>query len=180
MEFQKIVNLRDTTYDDKDLPRFVIKKWIEVYEQSGKKNVTKEIRIQTPILRSNLCDFSDAYVVLKRDIAVAVTESDNARGNNASFMNCIAKINGLQIDNAEDLDVISAMYNLLEYSKIYEKQQTVCGIITETNQVILFLLILNLLNTTQVLQKTLMMLVLVKLVMMKTEMIKIKIKLLFS
>ena len=41
--------------------------------------------------------------------------------NNASFNNCISKINGIEIDNAEDLDVVIPMYNLLEYSKNYRK-----------------------------------------------------------
>ena len=53
MEFQKIVNWLDATSDDEDLPRFVKKKWIEVYDQSGKDyRVNKEIRIKTPMLRS--------------------------------------------------------------------------------------------------------------------------------
>ena len=57
MEFQKIVNFLDTTSDDKDLPRFVTKKWIEVYDQSGGKyNVNKEFRIKTSMLRSDLCN----------------------------------------------------------------------------------------------------------------------------
>ena len=48
MEFQKIVNFLDTTSDNKDLPRFVTNKWIEVYDQSeGNYNVNKEIRIKT-------------------------------------------------------------------------------------------------------------------------------------
>ena len=48
VEFQKIVNLLNTTSDAKDLPRFVTKKWIEVFDESGKKyNVNKEIRIKT-------------------------------------------------------------------------------------------------------------------------------------
>ena len=54
MEFQKIVNVLDTTSDDKDLPRFVARKWIEVYDQTGINyyyNVNKEIRIKTPMLR---------------------------------------------------------------------------------------------------------------------------------
>ena len=54
MEFQKIVNVLDTTSDDKDLPRFVARKWIEVYDQTGINyyyNVNKEIRIKTPVLR---------------------------------------------------------------------------------------------------------------------------------
>ena len=51
MESQKIVNLLDTNSDDKDLPRFVIKKWIEVYDQTGGNyNSNKEIRIKTSML----------------------------------------------------------------------------------------------------------------------------------
>ena len=57
MEFRKIVNLLGTTSGDKDLLRFVTKKWIEVYDQSEKNySVNKEIRIKTPMLRSDLCD----------------------------------------------------------------------------------------------------------------------------
>ena len=65
MEVQRIINLLDTTSDEKDLPRFATKKWIEVYDQSEKNyNVNREIRIKTPMLRSDLCDFSDAHIVL--------------------------------------------------------------------------------------------------------------------
>ena len=71
MEFQKLVNLLDTTSYDKDLPRFVTKKWIEIYGQSEKNySVNKEIRIKTPILRSDLCDFSDVYIAVKGNITV--------------------------------------------------------------------------------------------------------------
>ena len=127
MEFEKIINLLDITSDDKDLPRYVTKMQIEVYDQSEKSyNVNKEIRIKTPMLRSDLCDFSDAYIVVKGDITV--TNPNNAKRNkavafknNAPFINCISKINGIKIDNAEDLDVVMPMYNLLEYSKNYKK-----------------------------------------------------------
>ena len=127
MEFQKIVNLLDITSDNKDLPKYVTKKWIEVYDQSEKNyNVNKEIRIKTPMLRSDLCDFSDAYIVVKGDITV--TNPNNAKRNksvtfknNAPFINCITKINDVKFDNAEDLDVVISMYNLLEYSKNYKK-----------------------------------------------------------
>ena len=65
MEFQKIAKFLDTTSDDKDLPRFVPKKWIEVYDQSGGYySVDKEIIIKTSMLRSDLCDFNDAYFVV--------------------------------------------------------------------------------------------------------------------
>ena len=124
----KIINLLDTTSDDKDLPRFVTKKWIEVYDQSEKNyNVNKEIRIKTPMLRSDLCDFSDAYIVVKGDITLEGDNDANKRNkslafkNNASFINCISKINSVQIDNAEDIDVVMPMYNLLKYSKNYKK-----------------------------------------------------------
>ena len=127
MEFQKIANFLNTTSDDKDLPRFVTKKWIEVYDQSEKNyNPNKEIRIKTSMLRSDLCDFSDAYIVVKGDITV--TNPNNAKRNkavafknNAPFINCISKINGVKNDNAEDLDVVMPMYNLLEYSKNYKE-----------------------------------------------------------
>ena len=121
-------------------------------DQSEKNyNANREIRIKTSMLRSDLCGFSDAYIVVKGTITVV--RPDNAKRNkatafrnNAPFINCIAKINCVKIDNAEDLDVVMPMYNLLEYSKNYKKQQEVCGIIIEMNQVILFLLIQNLLN----------------------------------
>ena len=71
IEFQKIVNFLDITSDDKDLPKFVTKKWIEVYDQSeGNYDVNKEIRIKTSMLRSDLCDFSDAYIIAKGHIIV--------------------------------------------------------------------------------------------------------------
>ena len=71
MEFQKIISFLDTFSDNKDLPKFVTKKWIEVYDQSQKNyNVNKVIRIKTSMLISDLCDFSDAYIVVKRNIIV--------------------------------------------------------------------------------------------------------------
>ena len=72
MEFKKIVNLLDITSDNKGLPKYVTKKWIEVYDQSEKNyNSNKEIRIKTLMLRSDLCDFSDAYIVVKGNITVS-------------------------------------------------------------------------------------------------------------
>ena len=125
MEFQKITNFLDTSSDDKDLPRFVTKNWIELYDQSEKNyNPNKEIRIKTSMLRSDLCDFTDTYIVV--DGTITVTNPDGAKRlkavtfkNNAPFINCISKINGLKIDNTEDLDAVMPMYNLLEYSKNY-------------------------------------------------------------
>ena len=83
MEFQKIVNLFNTIFDDKDLPRFVTKKWTEVCDQWEKNyNVNKEIRITKPMLRSELRDFSDVYIVVKG--VNAVTNPDDAKRNKIS------------------------------------------------------------------------------------------------
>ena len=80
MEFQEIINLLDITSDDKDLPIYVTKKLIEVYDQSEKNyNINKEIRVKTPMLRSDLCDFSDAYIVVKGDLTL---EGDDANKHN--------------------------------------------------------------------------------------------------
>ena len=132
MEYQKIAKLLGTTLDE--VPRFITKKWVEVHDQSGSADdrykPNKQIRFKTSMLRSDLCDFSDAYIVVKGDITLTKT---NGRGiidirnrflafkNNAPFTNCISKINNVLIDNAEDLDVVMPMYNLLEYSKNYRK-----------------------------------------------------------
>ena len=71
MEFQKFVNFLDKTSDDNNLPRFVTKKWIEVYDESEKHyNPNKQIRIKTSMLRSDLRDFTDVYIVVKGDITV--------------------------------------------------------------------------------------------------------------
>ena len=77
------------------------------------------------MLRSDLNDFNDGYIVIKWDI-IAI-DPDNAKinkvltfKNNAPFINCISTINDIQIDNAEDLDVVIPMYSLFEYSKTYK------------------------------------------------------------
>ena len=128
MEFQKIANFLDTTSDDKDLTGFFTKKWFEVYNQSEKNyNPNKKIRIKTSMLRSDLCDFSDAYIVVEGDITLEGDNDANKRNknlafkNNAPFINCLWKTNGVKIDNAEDLEVVMPMYNLLEYIKNYRK-----------------------------------------------------------
>ena len=181
-----IVNFLDISFDNKDLLKFVTIKWIEVYDQSGKKyQPNKKIGTKTSFLRSDLCDYSGAYNIVKRTITVV--RPNNAKGNkavtfknNAPFMKCISKVNSAKIDNAEDLDVVMPMYNLLEYSKNDKKRQVVYGIIIEMNQLIFFLLILNLLNIKQVLQKILIIMVIVKKSMIKLIFVKIKLKLLFQ
>ena len=118
-------------------------------------NANKEIRTKTSMLRSDLCGFSDAYIVVKGTITLEVDYDANKRNknlafkNNVPFINCISKINGVQIDNADDLDVVMPMYNLKK--KLQKNNRQLVKITTEMSQVVLLLLILNLLNTRQVL-----------------------------
>ena len=86
------------------------------------------------MLRSNLCDYSDVYILVKGTIKVAApgvnNDANNIRDkrnrplilkNNAPFASCITRINGELIEDADDLDIVMPMYNLLEYSKNYRK-----------------------------------------------------------
>ena len=83
------------------------------------------------MLRSSLCDYSDAYILAKGNISVNNTAAAGADANNtgkkvifkncAPFTDCISKINNTQVDNAKDIDIVMPMYNLIEYSDNYSK-----------------------------------------------------------
>ena len=83
------------------------------------------------MLRSSLCDYSDTYILVKGNISVNDNAGAGAAANNigkkvifkncAPFTNCISKINNTQIDNAEYIDIVMPMYNLIEYSDNYSK-----------------------------------------------------------
>ena len=86
------------------------------------------------MLRSNLCDYSDAYILVKCTITVTAPGLNNNANNirvkrngplilenNVPFVSCITTINGELIEDADDLDIVIPMYNLLEYSKNYRK-----------------------------------------------------------
>ena len=77
MKYQKITNLLDTTFDD--VARFITKNWVEVHDQSGspegRYKPSKQVRFKTSMLRPDLCDFSDAYIIVKGTITV--TDADN-------------------------------------------------------------------------------------------------------
>ena len=128
MEYQKITNLLGTTIDE--IPRFITKKWVEVYDQSGSTDdrykPNKQIRFTPSMVRSDSCDYSDVYIAVKGKITVTDPDNDAYEKeltlkNIAPFTSCILKINNTLIDNAEGLDIVMPMYNLLEYSKKYKK-----------------------------------------------------------
>ena len=113
MEYQKITSLLGNTSNK--VPRFITKKWIEVYDQSSnaenRYNPNKQIRFKTSMLVSDLCDYSDGYIVVKGNITV--TNSDNDAydkkldfKNNGRFTSWISNSNNTLIDSAEDLDIV--------------------------------------------------------------------------
>ena len=102
------------------------KNWVKVnYLSSSQHSINKNIRFKTSILRSDLCDYSDAYIVVKGIINVRGTNGNNRRNkgltfkNNAPFRSCILNISNAFIDNAENLYIAMAMYNLLDCSDNY-------------------------------------------------------------
>ena len=116
------------------LSKFVTREYVKVNSLSNTYNENKSIRFKTPMLRSNLCDYSDAYILVKGTITVTApgvnNNANNIRDkknrplilkNNAPFVSCITRINGELIEDADDLDIVMSMYNLLEYSKNYRK-----------------------------------------------------------
>ena len=101
-----------------------------MHDQSGtakdRYKPSKQIRFKTSMLRSQLRDNSDAYIVVKGTVTVTKPNVDAydkklTFKNNAPFNSCITKINNTLIDNAEDLDIVMPMCNLLEYIKNYSK-----------------------------------------------------------
>ena len=117
-----------------ELSRFVTREYVRINSLSNTYNENKSIRFKTPMLRSNLCDYSDAYILVKATITVTATGANNGANNirdkrnrplilknNAPFVSCITRINGELIEDADDLDIVMSMYNLLEYGKNYRK-----------------------------------------------------------
>ena len=129
MEYDKINNLLLSEDNESgQLSKFVTREYVGVNSLRDTYNENKSIRFKTPMLRSNLCDYSDSYILVKGTITVNGVvngaEDDIARRNrplisknNAPFVSCITRINGELIEDADDLDIVMPMYNLLEYSK---------------------------------------------------------------
>ena len=120
--------------ESEQLSKFVTREYVRVNSLLDTYNENKSIRFKIPMLRSNLCDYSDAYILVKGKIVVAApgvnNNANNIRDkrnssvilkNNAPFVSCITRINGELIEDADDLDIVMPTYNLLEYSKNYRK-----------------------------------------------------------
>ena len=112
--------------------KFRTKVWIEINDESrGTYDTNSQIRFETSVLRSILCDYSDAFILVKGTITVANTAAADADANNTNkmvifknsipFTTCLSRINNTQIDDTEYIDLVMPMYNLIEYSDNYSK-----------------------------------------------------------
>ena len=118
MEYQKIANLSDSASNQPS--KFRTRNWVEINDEArGTYSPNKQIKFKTSMLRSSLCDYSDAYILVKGNITVNNTAADGAAANNtnkkvifkncAPFTNCISEINNTQVDNAKYIDIVMPM-----------------------------------------------------------------------
>ena len=131
MEYQKIINLLDNVSSRPS--KFRTRNWIEINDESQGTYTGNSIKYKTTMPRSNLCNFSDAYILVKGTVTITGA-GDNAAAREADerykgviFKNCapfvkfISRISNTEIDNVKDIDVVMPMYNLIEYSDNYSK-----------------------------------------------------------
>ena len=131
MEYQRIINLLDDTANQTS--KFRTEYWVEINDESRGTycNANSDIKFKTSMIRSNLCDYSDAYLHNKTIITVPNTWAAAALVYNtnkkvifkkcAPFNNCVSEINNTQVDHTQDVDIVMPMYNLIEYNDVYLK-----------------------------------------------------------
>ena len=132
MEYQKVINLLDNTPNQ--MLKFRTKNWTELNDKSrGVYHTNSDIRFNTIMLKSSLCNVSDAYILVKGriiitgadDDATARQEIETNKGvifkNCTPFINCKSEINNADIDNAKDIDILILIFNLIEHNDNYSK-----------------------------------------------------------
>ena len=131
MEYQNIINLLDNVLNQPS--KFKMRNWVEINNESRGPYTGNSIKFKTSMLRSNLWDYADAYILVNGTITItgygdddaAIKADERDKGvifkNCAPFIKCISRINNTEIDNAKDIDIVMPMYNLIEYSDNYSK-----------------------------------------------------------
>ena len=131
MEYQKIANLLENVSNQPS--KFRARDWVEINDESKGTYTGNSIKFKTTMLRSNLCDYADAYILVKGIITITGRENDVAarkadernKGvifkNCAPFTKCINRINNTEIDTARDINIIMPMYNFIECIDNYSK-----------------------------------------------------------
>ena len=139
MEYQKIANLLDT--ESNQTSKFWTRNWVEINDESRRTYTSNNIKFKTTRLRSNLCDYADAYILVKGTITITGARDDDAakrldernKGvifkNCAPFTKCISRINNTDMDNAQDINIVMPMYNLIEYSELFKNIRTFMAIL---------------------------------------------------
>ena len=131
MEYQKIANLLDSASNQPS--KFWTRNWVEINDEWRGTYTGSDIKSKTTMLRSNLCDYIDAYILVKVTIKIVGAGNNDAAKrldkrnagagfkNCAPFTKCIIRINNADIDTAQHTDIVMSIYNLTEYSKNYSK-----------------------------------------------------------
>ena len=132
MEYQKIINLLGNT--PKQPTKFRKKNWVEINDGArGTYKTNSQIKSKSSLLKSSLCGYSDAYILVSGTVTITGAGADDAEKrvdkreeglifkNCAPFTDCISEINISQVDNAKYIDVVMPMYNLIENSNNYSK-----------------------------------------------------------
>ena len=113
--------------------KFRIRNWVEINNESRGTYTNNDIIFKSTMLRSNFCDYVDAYILVNGRIAITRAGDDGAARradkrdksvicvNCAPFTKCKSRINNTDIDTAEDTNIVMPMYNLIEYSDNYSK-----------------------------------------------------------
>ena len=124
MESQKLINLLDS--NDNESQKFPTRRWYIVNDQNTGNNAygngedDTTIKFETKVIKPNLCDYSDAYILVIGNIQNKPANSVVAFKNCALFRTCDVTINDKHVEKAEYLDIVMPMYNLLEYSDNYQ------------------------------------------------------------
>ena len=129
MENQKIINLLDKI--DTDSKHFATKKWYVINDENNTNygvdknngaNNPDTIKYDTRVLKPNLCDYAEAYILVDGTIRAGNANANTklALKNCAPFTKCNLEINDVYVDTVEKLDIVMPMYNLIEYSDNYQ------------------------------------------------------------
>ena len=126
MEAQKIINLLEES-DDDDL-KFQARKWRIINNQNngqcgkGYEN-DSTIKFTTEVVKPNVCGYSDAYILVKGNIAVVNGNNNSLVSfkNCSPFTRCVTHVNDEHVETADNVDIIMNFYNLIEHSDSYEQ-----------------------------------------------------------
>ena len=131
MEYQKIANLLDSKSNQSS--KFGTRNCVEINDESRGTYNDSNMKFKTTMLTSNLCYYADAYIFVKGAITITGAGDDDAakwleeQNKGVIFKDCspftkyISRINNTDIDNAQDIDIVIPMFNLIEHSDNYSK-----------------------------------------------------------